>query len=338
MHSNDTSGLGRQASDPREIPLLGWWEVVKRVADQLTRDHVPVVAAGVAFFSFLAIFPAIAGFVILYGLVADPAAVTDQLAPIRDLVPADVFELLATQLEQVSGTTDGTLGFGLFLSLGFAVWSSAKGSTALLSAMDIAYNEPHRTGWVWPRVTALLFTLAGLLFAVLAVGLLAAVPAAVSLLAVRDPLSTVLLALRWVLLAGAVLLALGALYRYGPNRRSARLAWVTPGSVLATIVWLAASWGFARYVANVDGYNETFGALGAVVVLLMWLYISAYIICLGAELNSELELHTAVDTTIGRWRPKGSREAYVADHTRPEDDPDIDDDSDTADRGRAGRR
>lgn len=322
MHSNETAQLGRNATDPRQIPMRGWWEITKRVAEQLTRDHVAVVAAGVAFFSFLSIFPAIAGFVILYGLVADPAMVTEQLTPIRDLVPGEVFELLATQLEQVSGTTDGRLGFGLLVSLGFAIWSSAKGSTALLSAMDIAYNEPHRTGWVWPRVIALLFTLAGLLFAVLAVGLLAAVPAAVALLAVEDPLSTLLLGLRWALLAGVLLLALGALYRYGPNRRSARLAWVTPGSILASVVWLAASWGFARYVANVDSYNETFGTLGAVVVLLMWLYISAYIICLGAELNAELELHTDADTTVGRWRPKGSRDAYVADHARPEDDPD----------------
>lgn len=324
MHSQDATRTERNATDPRQIPLRGWWQVVMRVVGQLSKDNVPVVAAGVAFFSFLAIFPAIAGFVILYGLIADPGAVTGQLAPIRELVPNEVFELLAAQLEKVSGTTDGTLGFGLFISLGFAVWSSAKGSTALLSAMDIAYNEPHREGWVWPRVIALLFTLAGLLFAVLAVGLLAAVPAAVALLAVTDPLSTLLLGLRWLLLAGAVLLALGALYRFGPNRRNARLAWVTPGSLLATVVWLAASWGFARYVANVDSYNETFGTLGAVVVLLMWLYISAYIICLGAELNAELELYTAADTTVGHWRPKGMREAFVADHTHPEEDRDRD--------------
>lgn len=317
MKDATDADLGKRATSPSGVPLRGWWQIALRVADQLTQDHVPVVAAGVAFFGFLAIFPAIAGFVILYGLVADPSTVTEQLSPIRDLVPREVFELLATQLQKVSGTTSGTLGLGLLLSLGFAVWSSAKGATALLTAMDIAYNEPHRTGWIWPRIASLLFTFAGLLFAVLAIGLLAAVPAAVALLAVEDPISSLLLGARWVLLAGAVLLALGALYRYGPNRRSARVAWITPGSVLATLVWILASWGFARYVANVNSYNEMFGTLGAVVILLMWMYISAYIICVGAEVNSELEMHTEADTTVGDWRPKGEREAYVADHTTP---------------------
>ncbi len=305
---------GKSAEDPREVPLRGWWEVLKRVVDQVTKDHVAVVAAGVAFFSFLSIFPAIAAFVILYGLVADPATVTSQLEPVRDLVPKEVFDLLAGQLQQVSGAAGGALGFGLLVSLSFAIWSSAKGSSALLSAMDIAYNEPHREGLIRPRLTALGFTVAGLAFAIVAVGLLGVVPAAVALMSVPDPFAGILLGARWVLLGGIVLVGLGLLYRYGPNRRSAQLRWVTPGSILATMVWMVASWGFSFYVSNVSDYNETFGTLGAVVVLLLWLYISAYIICLGAELNSELEHHTSADTTTGRWRPMGERQAYVADN------------------------
>lgn len=276
-----------------------------------------MVAAGMAFFGFLSIFPAVGGFVVLFGLVADPATVTGYLVPVRALVPGQVFDLLATQLEKVAGETDKALGFGLMLSLGFAVWSSARGATALLTAMDIAYDEKPRSGWIRPKLTALVFTLAGLLFAVMAVGLLAAVPAAVAMVAVAEPVSILLLGLRWVVLAGLVLVALGLLYRYGPNRRQARASWITPGSVLATVVWIAASWGFARYVANVNDYNETFGALGAVVVLLMWLYLSAYIVCLGAELNAELELYTGADTTVGGIQPMGSRGAYVADNVRP---------------------
>lgn len=309
--------LGRRARWPGGIPLRGWWTVGKRVVGQLGQDHVPMVAAGMAFFGFLAIFPALAGFVILFGLVADPYTVTDYLIPMRDLVPGQVFELVATQLEKVAGETDTALGFGLLVSLGFAVWSSARGATALLTAMDIAYNEGPRSGWIRPKLTALLFTLAGLAFAVMAVGLLAAVPAAVAMMRIGEPLEMLLLGTRWFVLAGLVLLALGLLYRYGPNRREARLSWVTPGSVLATVVWIAASWGFARYVANVNDYNETFGALGAVVVLLMWLYLSAYIVCLGAELNAELELYTAADTTVGGYQPRGGRGAFVADNTRP---------------------
>ncbi len=311
---------GKTADDPRKVPLRGWWEVIKRVVDQVTQDHVPVVAAGVAFFSFLSIFPAIAGFVILYGLVADPATVTSQLEPVRDLVPKEVFYLLSAQLQQVSGAAGGTLGFGLLLSLSLAIWSSAKGSSALLSAMDIAYNEPHREGLIRPRLTALGFTIAGLAFAVAAVGLLGVVPAAVALMSVPEPFAGIVLGVRWVLLAGIVLVGLGLLYRYGPNRRSPQFRWVTPGSILATAVWMAASWGFSFYVSNVSDYNETFGTLGAVVILLLWLYISAYIICLGAELNSELEHHTDADTTVGRWRPMGERRAYVADNiTSPPD-------------------
>lgn len=317
MNEPGPAELGKHAASPGAVPLLGWWHVAKRVVSQICKDDVPVVAAGVAFFGFLSIFPAIAAFVILYGLVADPGTVTQQLEPIRDLVPGEVFDLLAGQLTQVTSTTDSALGFGLLLTLGLAVWSSARGATALLSAMDIAYNESHREGWIRPRITALAFTFAGLLFAVLAMGLLGAVPAAVALLSLQNPFSDILLSVRWVVLAGIVLAALGLLYRYGPNRRNARMAWITPGSILATVLWIAASWGFGRYVANLGTYNETFGALGAVVVLQMWLYLSAFIVCIGAELNAELEMHTDADTTVGQWRPEGQRDAYVADHTTP---------------------
>ncbi len=317
MGETGTGESGRQARWPGGIPLRGWWTVTGRVAGQLGQDHVPMVAAGMAFFGFLSIFPALAGFVVLFGLVADPMTATDYLVPVRALVPGQVFDLVANQLEKVAGETDRALGFGLIVSLAFAVWSSARGATALLTAMDIAYNEEPRSGWIRPKLTALVFTLAGLVFAVMAVGLLAAVPAVVAVVAVAEPVSILLLALRWVVLAGLVLLALGLLYRYGPNRREARASWITPGSALASAVWIAASWGFARYVANVNDYNETFGALGAVVVLLMWLYLSAYIVCLGAELNAELELYTGADTTVGGVQPKGSRGAFVADNTRP---------------------
>ncbi|MBL26525.1 MAG: ribonuclease BN [Rhodospirillaceae bacterium] len=315
MAPEAADSLGRDASTPLAFPRRGWWQVLRRVYRENSADNLSVVAAGVAFYFFLAVFPGIAAFVTVYGLVADPAGVEAQIAPMRSVVPAEAYGILADQLKEAAQATGSDLTIGLLVSLGLALWSATKGSRALLTALDIAYEERDRRGFLKQNLMAIAFTLAAILVGLLALALIAVLPAVAALLGRAFPVDGVVLWLRWPLVAAVMILAFGALYRYGPSRRAPRLQWVTPGAILAVALWLAGSWLFSFYVSHFGSYNETFGSLGAVVVLLFWFYLSAYVVCLGAEFNSELEHQTSRDSTVGPDRPIGGRGAYVADHT-----------------------
>ena len=278
-------------------------------------DNLPLVAAAVGFYGFLAIFPALFAFVTLYGLIADPGQVELQLRPLREFIPLEAYSILALQLEKVTSTADTKLSLGLVFGFLAALWSATNGSKALMTAMNIAYNEPEHRGFVRQNLVAALFTIGAIFIAMFSLAALAFVPGLVAIVDAGWLVEASLMWSRWVVLALIVMLTLGLLYRYGPNRREARVQWITPGAVLATILWMTGSVGFSFYAANFGNYNETFGSLGAVVVLLLWFYLTAYVICLGARLNAELELQTRHDSTIGPPRPEGSRGAYVADNT-----------------------
>lgn len=305
---------GEYADRPSAIPRKGWRQVLLRVKDEIARDNLSIVAAGVAFYGLLAVFPAIAATVLIYGLFADPAEVQRQLAPMQDVMPPAAFQVLNNQLSSVAGQGSQPLGFGLLLTLGLSLWSSTKGIKALFAAMNIAYEEQESRGFFMLNAIALLTTLGAIVFVIMALTIIAAVPAAIDFVGIEGWPRTGLLLSRWVLLALFILLALAILFRYGPSRTPARFRWVTPGAVAATVLWLVGSIAFSFYVQNFASYNKTFGSLGAVVVLLMWFYLSAFIVCLGAELNAELEHQTARDSTSGRESPMGDRGAYVADH------------------------
>lgn len=285
-----------------------------RVGGQISSDNLSIVSAGVAFYGLLAVFPAIAALVLIYGLFADPGDVQRQLAPVQDFIPADAFQILNDQLTKVAAQGAQPLGLGLVLTLGLSLWSATNGIKALFTALNIAYEESERRNFFKLTAIALLFTISAMVFVFIALTVIAAVPAAVDLLGVEGWLRVGLLWLRWVALAVFVLLALAILFRYGPSRATPRFRWVTPGAIAATVLWIVGSVAFSLYVQNFASYNKTFGSLGAVVVLLMWFYLTAFIICLGAELNAELEHQTARDSTTGRERPIGDRGAYVADH------------------------
>lgn len=306
---------GRDATTPLVFPRRGWWQVLRRVYNEIGADNLSIVAAGVGFYFFLAVFPAIAAFVTVYGLVANPSGVEEQIAPLRSIVPSEAYSILSGQLQEAANTTGGTLTFGLVVSLLLALWSATKGSRALLTALDIAYEERERRGFLAQNLMAIGFTVAAILFGVVALAATALLPAAAAILGEAFPFGDALLWLRWPLVATLMILALGALYRYGPSRRAPRLQWVTPGAILAAALWIVGSWLFSFYVSHFGSYNETFGSLGAVVVMLFWFYLSAYVVCLGAELNAELEHQTSRDSTIGPERPAGGRGAYMADHT-----------------------
>jgi len=307
---------GREASSPGEIPPRGWLDVVRRVKREVGADNVGLVAAGVAFYLLLAIFPGIAALVAVFALVADPATIAQQVEAFPSM-PPEAEAIVTGQLAQVSAQPDAKLGVGFAIALLLALWSASKASTALMSAMNIVYDEEEQRGFLKFQLVALAFTLGAVLVGVLAIGAVAGVPAVLALVPLGPLARWVAAAVPWLVVAGVVLVLLGALYRYGPSRSRARWRWVSPGSGLTTVLWLIASAGFSIYVANFGNYNETYGSLGAVVVLLMWLWLSAYLVLLGAELNAEMEHQTRRDTTRGAEKPMGERGAYVADTVGP---------------------
>ena len=315
MPNNFGGDFGQYVTSPMDLPMRGWGQVVRRVVKELSADRLSVAAAGVSFYGLLAIFPAIAAFVTLYGLVADPSAVEQQLAPIRAIAPQAAYDILAGQLRAVASQERVGLSVGLLLSLGLMLWSAMGGIKTVLIALNIAYDEDERRGFFRLNLIALAFTLGGMIFFVLLLFVVAAVPIIVALLAIPESLADTVLGARWLLMAILALAALMLMYRFGPSRRPARWRWILPGAILAALLLIAGSVAFSFYVTNFANYNATFGSLGAVVILLMWFFLSGYAVGLGAELNAELERQTTRDTTVGPPKPQGHRGAYVADHS-----------------------
>lgn len=311
---------GEQADDPREIPRAGWFQIVKRAWAEAKSDQVPLLAAGVAFYSFLALFPAMIAAVMLYGLVRDPEDVRRQVDDLSAALPSDAASLLTTQLEAITSTSSGSLGLGLLVSLVLALWSASGGVGNLLSAINVAYDEEETRGFVKRKGLSLLLTLAAIVFVVVTISLVAVAPAVLDNLVEGGPLRWGLEAARWVGLVAAMTVALAVLYRVAPDRDDPEFKWVSVGAAVATVVWLAASLGFSLYVDNFGSYNKTYGALAGVVVLLLWLWLTMYIVLLGAEVNAEAEQQTARDTTVGQDRPLGQRDAVKAD-TLPGEQP-----------------
>ena len=318
LAERESGPRGERASNPLEIPKQGWKDVLLRVKEQVGSDNLSLVSAGVAFFALLAIFPGITALVTLYGLIMDAAQVEQQLSPLRQLLPETAFEIIAQQTRQVASAATSSLSLGLVVSLLLAIWSANAGTKSIITALNIAYDESEKRGFVSLNLWSLTFTLAGILFMIVALIVVAAVPAVQAAIGGGEGegglAHSLILALRWVVMAGLTLLALAMLYRYAPSRNNARMQWVSAGAVFATVFWLLASIGFSLYVRYFGSYDKTFGSLGAVVILLMWFYISTYVICIGAEINAELERQTHKDSTIGPEKPVGKRGAYAADN------------------------
>jgi membrane protein len=304
---------GRKAEKPREIPARGWGDILRRVNYRLGKDHISIVAAGVAFYGMLAIFPALAALVSIYALIADPADIQGQLSVIQGVVPGEVYTILARQLQQIAGRSSGALGLGAFIGILAALWSTAKGTKSLIIALNIAYGEEEKRGFIKLNAAALLLTLAAVVFIIIALGLIAALPALFGNLGLPPGMERIISLGRWPLLALLVMIALAVLFRFGPDRDQPRWRWVSWGAFAATVLWLIGSALFSFYVANFGEYNETYGALAAVVILLLWLYISAYVILLGAELNAETEHQVGHDTTRGAPGSMGERRARGTD-------------------------
>jgi len=306
-------GRGRAAERPSQIPWAGWKDILRRTWEEIGADNLGLVSAGVAFYWMLALFPAMAALISLYGLVADPADVQAQMDAVDFLMPAEVTQVIQAQLIAVVQAAPTGLSLGVLVSLAITIYSATKGTTAIIQALNIAYEEEERRGFVRGTLLALGLTLAGILVFLVALGLIVLLPFVLQVVFLDYEVEGLMLVARWALLAGLIFAMLVAVYRVAPNRRPAKLRWLVPGAAVATFLWIVGSLGFAWYVQAFGSYNKTYGSIGAVIVTLLWLYVSAYIVLLGAELNSEIEHQTARDSTVGRERPLGRRGAYMAD-------------------------
>lgn len=308
-----TSSRGRDARRPGNIDIKGWRDIALRVKTQVIKDNVGLISAGVAFYFLLAIFPTIAALLSIYGLIFDPADAREQIDALAGVLPGEARNLLTQQTEQLTGGSGTALGFGALFSILVALWSARRGTNAMTIALNIAYSEEDSRSLVRQMLLTFLLTLGLILFFALALAIVAAAPFALQLFGFGAFAEIALDILRWPILALIAVVALACMYRFGPDRRSARWRWLTPGAVLAVIIWLITSGLFSWYVANLGNYNEMYGSLGAVVILLFWFYLTAFIFLVGAELNAEMEHQTRRDTTVGEEQPMGERDAFVAD-------------------------
>jgi len=304
---------GREAIWPSQIPMKGWNDVFWRLVREISEDRVTLIAAGSAFYLLLALFPALAAFVSLYGIVSDPTTVTAQIQFLTGLIPAGGLEIVNSQLTSLSLQPRDALSFGFIFSLAFALWSANNGIKTLFEALNVAYEETEKRGFVKLHLVTFAFTLGALMIGIVIFAAIGLVPAILALFPLGNLIEALIRILRWPLLLIFVCCGIAVLYRYGPSRTRAKWRWITWGGTFATIAWFAMSIGFSYYLENFANYNAVYGSLGAVVGFMMWAWLSMTIMLVGAELNAEIEHQTRLDSTIGPEKPMGERGAYVAD-------------------------
>jgi membrane protein len=283
--------LGRQAGSPAQVGGRGWKTIVRRTIAEFSEDRIPAVAAGSTFFALLALFPALAVFVSLYGLVGDVEGAQRQIAALEGVLPAGGVSVLSEQMARLATTSHASLGLTFVVSLLLSVWSANAGVKALIAGLNVAYEVRERRNFIVLNLVSLAFTAGAILFAIAAMGAIVAVPEVLAMLHVQiSPGASVL---RWPLLFVVTMGLLSVLYRYGPSRRGARWRWITPGSAFAAVAWMAMSLAFSFYVGRFGHYDATYGSLGAVVGFMTWIWLSLTIVLLGAEFNCEIEKQAA---------------------------------------------
>jgi membrane protein len=306
-------GRGREADHPGEIPPRGWKDILWRAWGEFSEQNLFLIAGGVTYAVLLALFPGLAALVSLYGLVFDAGQIERQVAALSGVLPSQTQELLNQELHSLVEASGGALGFAAIVGLLLALWSASRGMSGLITALNIAYEEKERRGFFKLNLIALGLTLGLLAGGIVAIALVAALPAVARLVADGPATKWLLLLAQWPLLVALVMLGLAMLYRFAPDRDKPQWRWVSPGAVTATILWIIGSVAFTVYVANFNSYDKTYGSLGGVVILLTWLYLSALTVLLGAVINAQSERQTRKDSTEGAPRPMGQRDARAAD-------------------------
>ena len=293
------AGVRAPADGLGQIPAAGWKQVLIRTYREADRDHVGIIAAGVAFYAFLAFVPLLGALVMIYGLVAEPSSVVQHMQAMTAVMPADAARIIGEQLLAVTETAGGKKGLGLLIALLLSFYGAMRGSSAIVTALNVVYNVDETRGFVKTSLVAVALTVGAvfaLLTAILGISMLGAVEA---LLPFSSPaVHTVLKVVFWVAAGAAISLLVALIYRYAPDRPKAKWQWLSPGAIAATLLWVAATLGLGFYVSNFGNYNATYGSLGAVVVFLTWLYLTAYILLMGGELNAEVEKQTTCGTVV----------------------------------------
>ena len=307
------SDRGREADHPGEIPPKGWMDVLWRAWGEVSDQNLFLIAGGVTYALLLALFPALAALVSLYGLVFDASQIEKQVGALSGVLPEQTKELLTQQLHQLVEASGGALGVSAIVGLVLALWSASRGMSGMITALDIAYEEKERRGFFKLNMIALGLTLGLMVGGIVVIALVAVLPAALQLLPLGPATKWVLLVVEWPLLIVLVMLGLAVLYRYAPDRDKPQWRWVSAGAIAATILWIVASIGFTVYVANFSSYDKTYGSLGGVIILLTWLYLSVLAVLFGAVINAQSEKQTRKDSTEGSPRAMGQRDARAAD-------------------------
>jgi membrane protein len=312
-----SSAPGADADKPSEIPAKGWIQIARRSLKEMGQDHVTLIAGGVAYSWFLALFPGLIAAVMIYGLVTDPAEVQQQITSMAEGLPTSAQDLLSEQMTTIASGSSSSLGIGLIVSLALALWSASAGMAGLVEAINIAYDEEEGRNFFVKRGLALLLTIGFIVFLAVSIGLVVVVPIVLDTLGLGVIATIGAQVVRWVGLVVLMVIALALLYRIGPDRDAPKFKWVSQGAITATVLWVIASIGFSFYVDNFGSYGETYGSLAGVIVLLLWLWITAVVVLLGAEINAETEDQTAKDSTKGPEKPMGERDAVKADTPPP---------------------
>ncbi|WP_111415370.1 YihY/virulence factor BrkB family protein [Billgrantia lactosivorans] len=308
---------GRRADNPNQIPATGWLDVLWRVKAEMADDRINMLAAGIAFYALLSLFPAMGAVISLWALVFDPMQVASQIGELSRFMPPGGAQLINDQAVEVSENTDTGLSLTAVLGLLVAMFLASKGVRGLMIGLNVVYGEEDRRGLGHRMLVVAALTVGLIVISLAATIFVALYPLAVGWLALEGPLVTLIKWLRWPALLLLMMFVIAVLYRYGPYRTSPRWEWVSTGTVTATLLWLLGSSGLSLYVGQVANLDQLYGSLGAVVVLMLWFWLSSFVVLLGAEINAEMERQTRRDTTVGEPRPMGQRGAYAADTVGP---------------------
>lgn len=266
------------------------WRILVAVWITAGEKHLGLIAAGVAFFGMFGIFPGLAAIIAIFGLIADPVVIAEQLTLMEDIIPSDAYNLIASQVFRLVAAPTEALGWATAVSIALALWSSRAGVAALIGGLNAIAGQRVRNG-LWQMVVALLLTFALVTLALVALTAVVIVPIGLAFIPVASSTAWLLEGIRWLIALGVLMIALSLLYRFGPARIGGRGRWITVGAFVVVVLWIAASAGLSYYLTNFASYNEVYGSIGAVIGLLLWLYVSAYLILLGAVLNVEIHGH-----------------------------------------------
>ena len=310
-------GHGRRSRNPFQIPFAGWKDILWRTYARINDDRLLATAGGVVFFGLLAVFPAVTALVSSYGLFADPSTIGANLQTLSLMLPEGSFQIVQDQIARVVDKGSTALGWTFLFGFALAVWSANAGMKAVIDALNVAYEEREKRGFIKLNLISLAFTMGGITALLLMVSAVVAYPLALDHLGLAPESQFIVSLARWPVMFVILLFALGVLYRFGPSRRAARWEWLSVGTLAAGLLWIAGSSALSWYLSNFGNYNATYGSLGAAIGLMMWMWMSAIIVLCGAELNSEIERQTAVDTPVGDRKPLGARGAVMADTLGP---------------------